>query len=58
MRKEVAMGKKIQKRTKSSEGFSKRGGYESGSKLVTQLDPPPRGVGAGVKPNSSGSAKK
>jgi hypothetical protein len=37
--------------------LEKRGGYESGSKKVTELAPPPKGPGAGAKPASGESAK-
>lgn len=34
----------------ASTSIEKRGGYESSSKSVKQLAPPPKGPGAGAKP--------
>jgi hypothetical protein len=41
----------------------RRGGYESGPALVSQLKPPPRGLGVGARPpspsnNSTGTKSK
>ncbi len=51
---------KGQPRTSKSGTITKRGGYEAGPKQVSDLKPPPRTVGAGVKSTSgnSGSTKK
>ena len=38
--------------------LEKRGGYESGSKKATELAPPPKGPGAGVKPAPAENTKK
>jgi hypothetical protein len=36
-----------------STSIEKRGGYESSSKSVKDLAPPPKGPGAGAKPSTS-----
>jgi len=46
------MGAKIARST-----MKRRGGYEAGSKLVSELKPPPKTPGAGSKP-AAGSGKK
>jgi len=39
--------------TKTAKSRTVRGGYESGSKTVSQLKPPPKTLGVGSKPAST-----
>jgi hypothetical protein len=43
---------------KESPAQEKRGGYTSGAKPVSQLKPPPKGPGIGVRPSGNGQAAK